>query len=211
MKVYNKSLDKIMVLPSTIDSNGVLYTSKMSTEDLVELGYYPIKLGSIPNRRYYNYAESKELVGNEYLITYQSTPKNLFLVQESMFRTVKDTFKRKLTLPRVMTPLGYPVDGARVNKDDFQSKHDKMIRKGELTTTVKDSNNEYHVNTPVGDLLVLVDAITDNYENLLGTKWYKENEIMSLTTVEQCVKYERSFVRTDPEFGDIYENKSRDW
>jgi len=69
MKVYSKAKNRI----EDVTTIGNKYVSKLTIEELVDLGYYPVKYGSIPSRRYYVPTEDKSIISNVYTINYTGT------------------------------------------------------------------------------------------------------------------------------------------
>jgi len=96
MKKYYLPQDKIVDLPKTIEVDGInRLTSKMTEDELIAQGYYPISYESKPNRRYYTSTENKALVGNVYTIAYTPTEKPLVDVQATLIASVEETANKK--------------------------------------------------------------------------------------------------------------------
>lgn len=80
MKIYNSHTNKIENIADggvIKHSTGSFYIDKIDETKLNELGRYNVSIEDKPNSAYYNYSESKELVGNIYTITYIPSDKLL--------------------------------------------------------------------------------------------------------------------------------------
>lgn len=184
MKKYNINTDKIEELPSVVQTDsGSMYTNKMSNEALITEGYYPIAYGSIPNRRYYTYTESKSLMDNVYTITYTPVERNITEVQALMLSDLSTAYAGYTKRPRVDSGIGFFVDGGRDDLLNFQigQKHSIM--------TVRDADNIDHVIT-AADYVTIITAMEAAGIAAMQLKWFKGVEIGSMLTVADCVLYE---------------------
>ena len=184
MKVYDQNIDKVTELPWVISTNdGTLYTSKLADEQLPEYGYYKIEYQSKPNRKYYNSEETKGIVDNKYVISYNSIAKPIEEVKDRMLKDLSEVYKEKKLRPIVDTGLGFSVDGGYSDLQNF------IVGKEFELPEVKDTYGEKHSVT-LADYDTIITTIKQNGINLFVLKDTKEQEIKALTTIEDCILYE---------------------
>jgi len=184
MKRYNINIGKIITITATVEINGVNYYINRLTElDLVTAGYLPIRYEAIPNRRYYTLTETGTVIGNEYVISYTPVARPLAEVQDLMLKDLNEAFMKYGERPRVDSTLGYFVDGARIDKENFE------IGKKHNLPQVVDADNIYH-NVTSTDYDIILNAIELNGISLWQTKQTKRAEILALSDVVACALYE---------------------
>ncbi len=182
MKLYNKNTDKIENI-KVIQDNGTFYVNRLSDKQLNELGYFKVVYESKPSRRYYNFTENKELIGNVFTISYTATDKPLESIKELMLKDLKESFLNYALRPKVDTGLGFIVDGGRDDIKNFE------IGKKYALEAVKDADGNMHPVTD-SDYDVIISAIEQKGMSLYGIKWQKEAEINAMNTVDEIVLYE---------------------
>ena len=183
MKLYNQSKNKIENIKVHRDENGSHYVDKLSVEQLNQLGLYPVEYTGVPSRRYYTYNKTEGIVGTKYVIGYTQVDKPIEQVREAMLKDLSEAFEGYIKRPRIITELGYPIDGSRTDLENFE------IGKEFNFPTIKDADGVDHV-ANVGDYDTIIQAIKLKGISLYQAKWAKEGEINSLLTVADCILYE---------------------
>lgn len=187
MKLYNQNKDKIEDLKVIEGPNGeTLYVNKLSDEVLNSLGYFRIQYESYPNRRYYKVGnETRQVVGNMYVIGYEAVDRPVEEVKELMFKDLKEAFVGYSTRPRIDTGLGFFVDGSRDDLENFKIGQEFLI------PFVKDADG---IMRPVtsADYDVIIQKIKETGISGYNMKWTKEEEINAFTTVSECELYENT-------------------
>lgn len=220
MKIYNKNTDKIEVLPSTIVvENAVMLTSKMSQEDLIDNGYYPIEYESKPNRRYYMAKETKAIENGVYKIKYTPIPKDLDEVKNLLKKAIKERFIEKSTRSTMDTSLGFPVDVSMTDVLNLE------MGKELNAPYIKDANGNLQEATDEIYTTVISEMKQFGLQQF-NIKWTKESEVDALITVSDCELYENTpyeYIITEDdigeedfslEVGDVvtrYKNNCKDW
>jgi len=121
MKRYNINTGKIENLSAIVTVGEVnKYVTKITETEFIAAGYLPIRYETKPDRRYYTSIESGIVIGDEYVVTYTATERPLTEVQDMMLKDLNETFDKYSVRPRVDSGLGYFVDGARTDKENFE-------------------------------------------------------------------------------------------
>jgi len=115
---------------------------------------------------------------------YTIKEKTLNEVKDTKLTEVKTELLKKQTNPIVDTGLGYSVDGARENLDDFSRNLEYMKRNNIADDTVRDSDNNYQLNQTQDNFQTIIDAIFNNGKAILGWKWQTEETIKNSTIDE---------------------------
>ncbi len=216
MKLYNKNTDKIGNI-KVIQDNGTFYVNRLSDKQLNELGYFKVIYESKPSRRYYNFTENKELVGNVFTISYTATDKPLKSVKKLMLKDLKESFLSYALRPKVDTGLGFIVDGGRDDIKNFE------IGKKYGLEAIKDADGNRHPVTD-SDYDTVITAIEQKGMSLYATKWQKEAEINEMGTIDEIVLYEATPYEVQEEITDEvgeptgetrtvtrYKNNTQEW
>jgi len=184
MKRYNVNTSKIENLSTTIVVGGInKYVTKMTETELIAVGYLPIRYETKPDRRYYTSIESGVVIGDEYVVTYTATERPLTEVQDMMLKDLNETFDKYSVRPRVDSTLGYFIDGARTDKENFE------VGKKHNLPQIVDADNIYH-NVTSADYDIILNAIELHGISLWQTKQTKRAEILALPDVVACELYE---------------------
>lgn len=184
MKKYNTKINKIEELPKTLTIDGVVkYTGKMSDSEFISNGYLPVVYHQYPNRRYYTAEETKEIIDNVYTISYIPVERNIEEVKSLMLKDLKQAFLDYADRPRVDTGLGYFVDGARMDRENFE------IGKKYALPQVKDADGNMQ-NVIINDYDTILTAIEMHGISLMITKWDKQLEIEAMGSIAECILYE---------------------
>lgn len=184
MILYNLLTNRIENI-SYIENNGIKYVSKITEQELNADKYYKVNYGEKPNRRYYSFIESKELLDNIYQISYVSVDNDIDVMCTVMLKDLSIYFKEISERPRVDTGLGYFVDGSRLDKENFITGQKYSL------PTIKDADGIFQDVTNE-DYNIIIQKIEENGLYLYQTKWTKEQEILALTTITECVLYENT-------------------
>ena len=183
MKLYNIAKDKIEDYSVITTTDGTLYVSKLSEEQLNSYGYYKVEYSSTPNRRYYTSTPTQALEGNIYKVGYTATPRPLEEVKAALKASIKARFIEKQAEPEVDTGLGFSVDGGYDKVKDFE------IGKKYSFPSVKASDDNFYPVTSE-DYDTIITAIETYGITLFQTKWAKEAEVDALADVDACILYE---------------------
>ena len=98
MKVYNKKTDRIEILPKVIQDKDIRYTSNMSVDELICVGYYPIKFSSPAfNRRYYFLEETRFVHNAVYINHFKEAAKPLDALKTLLLKELKLVQAQKLS------------------------------------------------------------------------------------------------------------------
>lgn len=195
MRLYNKEKSTIEDV-KTIVFNGVIYTeahlSKFSGQELDEKGYNRVVYKPTPNRRYYKYVKTGEIIDNVYVVDYTKTPRDVEELKQILLKDLKKYFEKIMERPRLQTSLGFPVDGGRSDKDNFKELWESMLNNSLTETTIKDADNEFQTVT-TSQVETIYREIVAYGQSTFTTKWFKEEqEINLLNTIEDVIAYENA-------------------
>jgi len=186
MKMFNKNTSKVEELPKLINISGVnKYSSKLSQEQLAELGYFKIIKESKPSREYYTSKEVGKVVDGVYKVTYEVTEKSLDSVKAGLLKVIKESFNKALVRPEVPTSLGYSVDGGLDDLQRFQIGAELDV------PIIKDVDGMVHEIDSEGYTTVLSE-IKQYGLKLYQLKWSREAEVLALESVVDCILFRKT-------------------
>ena len=184
MKLFNQNKDKVENKKTITTVNGTMYVNKLTEEQLNSFGYHLIEYQSVPNRRYYTSKKSSSLVGNKFIVGYTSVEKPLEEVIGLMVKDWGEVASKKEADPILTTTLGITVRAGREDLDSFErgAKRNK--------TSMRDYQGVEHTIAP-NDMAKIAQEIEDAGEVLFDLKFAKLDEIRVLTSLAECMAYEK--------------------
>jgi hypothetical protein len=184
MKIFNNNTGKIENLPKLIKINNVnKYSNKLTEEELNSVGYYKIFKSIQPDKRYCTFKEIGSVSDGKYNISYETTPRDVEQVKTTMLKTLSESYGKFMERPNVNTSLGFTVNGGR--SDIFNFEDGKLFN----LPQVKDISGVWHDVEPE-DYDTIVTEIKQNGLDMYSEKWSREQEIMSMTTLDECINFE---------------------
>jgi len=185
MKMFNETTSKVEELPKLVNVNGVnKYSSKLSQEQLAELGYFKIVKESKPSREYYTSKEVGEVVDGVYKVTYETTEKPLEQLVKGLLTKVSKSFKEASNRPAIDSGLGFKIDGSLDDMQRFE-----IGRELEIDVVI-DAFGQPH-SIELEDYATMILAIKTSGLKLFRQKWSKEAEIKAFESIEDVINYEK--------------------
>ena len=185
MELYNKNKKQTENI-SYIEYNKVIrYVDKLSEDELRILGYYKRVFLEKPNERYYTAKEENKFEGYSYITFYTKKEKPLEELKDNMLKDMSDSFKHHTKRPKILTSLGYYVDGGKEDVKNLE------LGKKYNFTQIKDANNCLHDIT-TKEYNIIVSEIEKYNIFLLKKKWEKETSINKLKNVTSCIHFEHT-------------------
>lgn len=216
MKLYNNTTSEIEDKFYLMDGDKIVYTAKITPEELNALGYYAVVEDEDISTKYQIATKTEHKVDSIWKIEYVYTDMPLDTVKYDMYKILKSEFDKKAERPDVLTSLGFTVNGGRDDAKNFET------GKKHALPQVKDVGGAFHDVTSLD-----YDAIISEIElagiGLYQQKWAKEQEIIALIDVTACELYQNNPYDmivdvvdangnvTGTETVTYYQNKLLDW
>lgn len=185
MTLYSTHKDKIDDFDLIVADNVIMYTNRVSEEELNKYGYFYVQYLNAHDRRFYLSEENKGIVDGKYLVWYTKIERPLAEVKDQLKAKVKEIFISESKRPRVDTGLGYSIDGSREDLENFN------IGKKRGFPFIKDVDGMDHPAT-TAEYDAAITAIEDYGMFLLQKKWNSEADIENLKTIDECIAFDLS-------------------
>jgi hypothetical protein len=190
MKIYNQNKDRIENNPKVVTIDGVTMLWSASTEEQrVGAGYYPVKYESKPNTRYYTSKEQRQLVGNEYVISYISEPIDIETLKDKMKQEVIEIAKSKLDEATAKYSPAEMASWENLEREAIAYTQGAEI---ELCTMLKNEADMcgQTYDDLANEVIINANNLRDLRTYIVSTRYNKINEIKLLGSIEDIVLYE---------------------
>jgi len=201
MKLYNSRTKKTEEHKFVMIDDLKYFVETTSNRKLNSIDLYRISRDTQPNKRYYESKEIKELRGDGYRITHESKERNVAIVQSLMIHDLKAIHNQYELQLEIDTGSGIiKVKDQDINVLVQRIKNNKLEIRDKKFKKIKLNKSQMEK---------LISDILDKKINLLDKRDKKLDEIMALTSIDECILYEKSPYSDNNTVK--YRNKVKDW
>ena len=202
----NKTTNEKILKPKAITIDGIQYPkdifTKWSEDELNAIGLYSYTVSGLPNRRYYTSEEVENFTTVPYSITYNAVDRPLADVQANLIASIEETATKKFN----DATSGYTASemSSWVEMEAQAREHlVTPLTNGMLFDEAQIAG--ISVDALATKVIANADALKQVKAYIAGMRAKKTLEVMSLTTVDECILYEKTpydYTLTDEDVAD---------
>lgn len=182
MKYYDNGKGELYRQGTPIIVNNVSYPDdildKWSAESLAAIGFYEY-VNVMPS-----ITDAQKRIKADVVIENAKAVQQYMVSDKTETELIEDDVDYlrtalKMSRPRVITHLGFEVDGNREDLENFRLEYDYMVQSGSPTTTVRDADDLNHEVT-LDDVKLIWIAIYKNAKEAMTRKWALKDKLKVL-------------------------------